>query len=112
MPLFGSAKDLDVRSNNKCSGKDVKKLQKTIQDRFDLTVRTSLCDFFRFNYDRMMQSSVVRALIPALHAQDDELAALLRPKAEVVTMKLASRTLIYLDARRSTITAARCVTVS
>ena len=46
MPLFGSAKDLDVRSNNKCSGKDVKKLQKTIQDRFDLTVRTACVTLF------------------------------------------------------------------
>ena len=37
--MFRDAKkDLDVRSNNKLSGKDVKKLQKTIADRFDLSV--------------------------------------------------------------------------
>lgn len=39
--MFRDAKkDLDCRSHNKLSGKDVKKLQKTIADRFDLSVRT------------------------------------------------------------------------
>lgn len=37
--------------------------------------------------------------------QEDDLAKLLRPKAEVVSMKLATRTLVYLDARHDHATA-------